>query len=82
MSKIKETVTALTTGNETGAVHINRKEHGEMSDRRFEMLLECIVIIALIIAGTVLIVKADIWKLVLAAAFGIVFSLIYFGLRN
>lgn len=32
MKGIKETITALTAGNEPGAVHYNRKEHVPMSD--------------------------------------------------
>ncbi len=82
MSKIKETITALSSGGFPGAVHINRKEREPMTDERLEMVLKFITKIAVIIAITVLVVNADIISLVASFVFAILFSLIYFGLRN
>lgn len=82
MSKIKETITALAAGNESGAVHINRKENAPMSDKRFEMILKCVVTIALIAAVTVLVLKAGIVKLVALLIFGIYFSIVYFASKD
>lgn len=82
MSKIKETVTAVSAGNEPGAVHISRKENQPMTGRSLEMVLECIVVVSLITAITTIVIFAEIWKVLALAAFGIFFSLIYFGLRN
>ncbi len=82
MSKIKETITALTAGECPGAVHINRKEHAPMTDERLGMILKFITRIVIIVAGTVLVVNADIISLAATFVFAILFSLIYFGLKH
>lgn len=81
MKKIKEVVTMLTQDG-LEAVRIRQKEREPIPGRYLEMVLECIVILALIASGTVLIINVETLKLMAMLGFIIVFSLIYFGLRD
>lgn len=54
----------------------------EQRKDRFELTLKCITRISAIVAGTVLILNAGIYKLLVLLGFGIIFSMIYFGFRD
>lgn len=82
MKKIRETVTALTSGDTAGVVHINRKEHSPMSDERFALVTRSVTKIIIAIAGAVVVLNVDIWELVALIGFGVAFTLIYFGLKD
>lgn len=82
MSKIKETITALSAGNETGAVRVNREERERMPEWYFEMALRCVERVALIAAVALLVIFADVQKLLALLVFGILFSLVYFGMKD
>lgn len=82
MKKIKETITALTSGDFPGAVRINRKESIPIPDGRLDLIMKYSIKIIGIAAGTVLILNAGIWKLLALMGFGIFFGLIYFGLKD
>lgn len=82
MSKIKETITAVSAGNEPGAVRIKREEQERMPEWYFCMAVKCVVTLAAIASMTLVVIFAEIWKVLALAGFGIFFSLIYFGLRN
>lgn len=77
MNKIKETIMAITGGEIPGAVHINRKEHEPITDERLSIVLGFVVKVAMIVAGTVLILNAEIMKLVAILVFVAVCSLFY-----
>lgn len=59
MTKIKEVISAFTAGDFPGAVRINRKEHEPMSDERFRLILNRIVLVVAIIAGVDLIPQLE-----------------------
>lgn len=82
MNKIKETITALTTGEFPSAVQIQRQEDVPMTECQFEMVLKCIVKISAMAAGTALILFAGFWKLVAIFVFIIFFCLIYYGMKD
>lgn len=82
MSKIKETVTAVSAGNEPGAVRIKREERERLPEWYFAMAMKCAVAIAIIAAVTVIIIFAEIWKVLVIAVFGIFFGLIYFASKD
>lgn len=82
MSKIKETVTAVSAGNEPSAVRIKREEQERMPEWYFAMAMKCAVVIAAIAAVTVIVVFAELWKVLALAVFGIFFCLIYFASKD
>lgn len=82
MSKIKETITALAAGNESGAVRIKREEREQMPEWYFKTAVRCIERISMIAAAASLIIFADICKILVLLVFGILFSLIYFGTKD
>lgn len=82
MSKIKETVTAVSAGNEPGAIRIKREERERMPELYFAMAMKCAVAIAMIAAVTAIIIFAEIWKVIALAVFGIFFGLIYFASKD
>lgn len=82
MNKIKETITAVSAGNEPGAVRIKREEQERMPEWYFITVVKCIIALALIASGTLIIIFAEIWKVMALALFGVLFSLIYFGTKN
>lgn len=82
MSKIKETVTAVSSGNEPGAVRIKREERERMPEWYFAMAMKCVVVIAAIAAVTVIVVFAELWKVLALAVFGVFFCLIYFASKD
>lgn len=82
MSKIKETITALTNWNNLGSVRVSRKESTPLSDKRFELVLKFITHISTIIAATVLVLNAEIHKILALLVFGIFISLICFGMKD
>lgn len=82
MSKIKETITAVSAGNEPGAVRIKREERERLPEWYFAMAMKCAVAIAIIAAVTVIIIFAEIWKVLVIAVFGIFFGLIYFASKD
>lgn len=79
--KIKEVVTAL-TGDSPGLIRINRKVRVPMPDDRFSLVVKSITKMVAAVAGTVLVINAEIWKLIVLMVFGIFFTLIYFGLKD
>ena len=82
MSKIKETITAVSAGNEPGAVRIKREELERMPEWYFAMAMKCAVVIAAIAAVTVIVVFAELWKVLVLAVFGIFFCLTYFASKD
>lgn len=82
MSKIKETVTAVSAGNEPGAVRIKREEQERMPEWYFITVVKCVIALAAIASMTLVVIFAEIWKVLALAVFGIFFSLIYFGSKN
>lgn len=82
MNKIKETITALTTGEFPSAVQIQRQEDLPMTDWRFEIVLKCVVKISAMAAGAALVLFAGFWKLVAIFVFIIFFCLIYYGMKD
>ncbi len=82
MNKIRETIMAITGGEIPGAVHIDRKEQTPITDERLEMVLGFLLKVAIIAAGTVLVLKAETMKLVAILVFVAVFSLFYFVSRD
>lgn len=82
MSRIKETITALTAGNEPGAVRIKRKEQERLPEWYFSMAIRCIERVALIAAVAAVVIFAEILKIAALVGFGIVFSMFYFGTRD
>lgn len=82
MSKIKETVTAVSSGNEPGAVRIKREERERMPEWYFITSVKCVMALSMIASVTLIIIFAEIWKVMALALFGILFSLIYFGTKN
>lgn len=82
MSKTKETITAVSAGNEPGAVRIKREERERMPEWYFAMAMKCAVAIAMIAAVTVIIIFAEIWKVIALAVFGIFFGLTYFASKD
>lgn len=82
MSKIKEAITALTAGENPVAVRVQRKESNSMTDWQFEMALKCAVKISVVAAVTVLILLADIAKLLAVLAFVLFFCFVYLGMKD
>ena len=82
MSKIKETVTVVSAGNEPGAFRIKREERERMPEWYFCVAVKCAITLSVIAAVTLVIIFAEIWKVLALSVFGIFFALIYFGLRN
>ena len=82
MSKIKETITAVSAGNEPGAVRIKREEQERMPEWYFATAMKCAVVIAAIAAVTAIIIFADLWKVLALAVFVIFFFLIYFAAKD
>ena len=82
MSKIKETITAVSARNEPGAFRIKREEQERMPEWYFAIAMKCAVVIAAIAAATVIIIFADLWKIVALAVFGIFFCLTYFAAKD
>lgn len=82
MSKIKETITAVSAGNEPGAVRIKREERERMPEWYFAIAMKCAVVIAAIAAVTVIIIFADLWKVIALAVFGVFFGLAYFASKD
>lgn len=82
MIKIKETITALFPGENPAAVHIKRKEHDLISYDRLNMILKCIAKVSIFLSVTVIILNAEILKLIALLVFGIFFTLIYFGMKD
>lgn len=70
MKNIKETITALTSGDFPGAVRVKKEEHAPMSDERFSLVLKRTVQIVAIVCGTVLVLKADTGKVAALAGLG------------
>ena len=82
MSKIKEIVTAISAGNEPGAVRIKREELGHEYHKVVEISLKCATAIIVFAVLATIVIYAEIWNLLVFLVFCIFFSLIYFGLRN
>lgn len=82
MSKIKETITALAAGNESGAVRIKREEREQMPEWYFATAMKCAVVIAAIAAVTAIIIFADLRKVLALSVFSIFFFLIYFAAKD
>lgn len=82
MNKIKETITALSSGEFPGAVQINRKEHTPITDERLAMIIKCIIKVASVLTGTVIVINAEIAKLGAMLLFAIFFSLVYFASKD
>lgn len=82
MSKIKETITAISAGNEPGAVRIKREEQERMPEWYFAMAMKCTVLIAAIAAVTVIVVFSELWKVLALGVFGIFFCLTYFASKD
>lgn len=82
MSKTKETITAVSAGNEPGAVRIKREEQERMPEWYFATAMKCAVVIAAIAAVTVIVVFAELWKVLALAVFGVFFGLAYFSAKD
>lgn len=82
MSKIKETITAVSAGNEPGAVRIKREEHGFEYYRLLEVSIKCATAMIASLSLAAMVVYAQIWNLLTFFGFAIFFSLIYFGIRD
>lgn len=82
MSKIKETITAVSAGSEPGAVRIKREEQEQIPEWYFATAMKCAVVISAISAVTAIIIFADLWKVITLAVFGIFFCLIYFASKD
>lgn len=82
MKNIREVITAMSSGDSLGAVHINKKERTPMSDERFNLVIKSITRIAISVAGVTLAINIDGRKLLTLVGAGVAFSLIYFGMRD
>lgn len=82
MSKIKETVTAVSAGNEPALSLDDREYQERLPEWYFATAMKCAVVIAAIAAVTVIVVFADLWKVLALAVFGIFFFLIYFAAKD
>ncbi len=80
MKGIKEILTAL-SNEESTAVWVIKKEKKPMSDERFRLVLECIVLVTFIISWTVLALNADPEDLILLIALAGVAGIIYAGMK-
>lgn len=76
MSKIKQTITALTSGDNPGGVRVSKEEKEPMSDERFRLVIQCVTRAAMAFCGVVLVINIDIWKLLALGGFGLFFALI------
>lgn len=74
MSRIKETMTALTNSENTGLVRIKRKEQLPVPYERMELVFKFILKISAIASVTAIVLYAGIWKLVALLVFVIFFS--------
>lgn len=82
MSKIKETITALTDSDISGIVRVRRKEHFPAPYERAELVCKFIIKILTIASVTAIVMYAEFLKLVALLAFGIFFALIYIGMKD
>lgn len=82
MSRIKETLTALTNSENTGLVRIKREEQLPVPYERMELVFKFILKISAIASVTAIVLYAEIWKLLALLVFGILFSLFYFCMRD
>lgn len=82
MNKIKETITAVSAGKEPGAVWIKREEQERMPEWYFITVVKCIIALALIASGTLIIIFAEIWKVMALLGVGLFSVLIYFAYKN
>lgn len=82
MSKIKETITALTAGDLPGGVRINRKEQEPISDERFRLIVNRLALAVFAVAAAIFAINASPLKIGIVAFAGIFLVLIYFGLRD
>lgn len=82
MSSIKETITALTTGDELEAVRIKREARAPISEECFSLVVKSATKIIISISGAVVVLNANARTLVAIMGFGLAFALIYFGFRD
>ena len=82
MSKIKETVTAVSAGNEPGAVRIKRQEHGNEHYRIMEAAIKCVTAMFVLAVIGAIVVYAEIWNLLAFFAFSLFSALAYFSTRD
>lgn len=59
MSKIKETITALTSGDFPGGVRVSREEREPMSDARFKLIINSLTKVGLAHAAVSLLADFD-----------------------
>lgn len=64
MASIKEELKAIIAGESPAIIRVNKKQRDGMPESKLEMILRYILKIAAITSFTVLVLNADIWKLV------------------
>lgn len=78
MKKIKETITALTSGETPGGVQVKKEEKEPMSDERFSAILKCIVKVAVIAATTKIVPEIGTHKLLVLGGIILALEVAYF----
>lgn len=82
MRKVKECISAAPVRNEPVQALDDREYQERLPEWYFAMALKFAVLIALIAALTLVVIFADVWKVLALIAAGIFYILIYFALRN
>ncbi len=82
MRKVEEGISAAPVRNEPVQSLDDRKYQERLPERYFSIAMKCAVVIALIAAATVIIIFADLWKVIALAVFGVFFGLAYFSSKG
>ena len=78
MNKIKETITALTSGDSPGGVRVSREEKEAMSDKRFFAVLRCITKVSAIAAIAKIVPNISGEKLTILSVATVILTIAYF----
>lgn len=82
MRKVKECISAAPVRNEPVQALDDREYQERLPERYFATAMKCAVVIAMIAAATVIIIFADLCKIVALAVFGVFFGLAYFASKG
>lgn len=82
MANIKEDIKAICAGEIPTIVRMKKKQGDGMPERKLEMILKYALKIVTTISFTVLVLNADVWKLVAIGAIGTLASIIYIGMKD
>lgn len=82
MSKIKETITALTGCDSNGVVRVSRKEQLPAPYETVELVFKFILKILAMASVTAIVLYVEFSKLIALLTFGGFFFLIYFSMKD